>query len=133
MEAVERLLEDAATVAGDSGLIKLGEPANMPYMNKHTKSRFRLWVLVSTLAIMGVATEMLEPYLPRTVLFSVTHVAVLSAALSIFLVFRFNEAYERRWEARKLWGRLVNMSRDFARQSLTLLSHAVVGRSVVHL
>lgn len=73
------------------------------------------------LAIMGVAAELLEPYFPRTELFSVSYVAVLSTALSIFLVFRFNEAYERWWEARKLWGRLVNLSRDFARQATTLL------------
>lgn len=33
----------------------------MPGMNKHTKSRFLLWVLVSTLAIIGVACGSEEP------------------------------------------------------------------------
>ena len=80
----------------------------------------RWWVLL--LIGLAVATELLEPHVARIELFSVVYVGVLSAALSIFLVFRFNEAYERWWEARKLWGGLVNLSRDFARQSLTLLS-----------
>jgi len=80
----------------------------------------RWWLLLLT--VLAVVTELLESYVTRIELFSVVYVGVLSAALSIFLVFRFNEAYERWWEARKLWGRLVNLSRDFARQSLTLLS-----------
>jgi putative membrane protein len=32
--------------------------------------------------------------------------------LSMLLVFRTNSAYDRWWEARKLWGSLVNVSRD---------------------
>ncbi len=42
-------------------------------------------------------------------------------ALGIFLGFRNNTAYDRFWEGRKLWGSLVNTSRSFARQVLTLL------------
>jgi putative membrane protein len=78
------------------------------------------WSILA-LTVMAVGTELLEPYLPQTQVFSVTYVGVFSAALSIFLVFRFNEAYERWWEARKLWGSVVNLSRDFARQVLSLL------------
>jgi ion channel-forming bestrophin family protein len=46
---------------------------------------------------------------------------MMAAALSIFLAFRTNSAYDRWWEARKLWGSLVNDSRTFARQALTLV------------
>ncbi|MGH0034732.1 MAG: bestrophin family protein [Myxococcota bacterium] len=53
--------------------------------------------------------------------FSFAAVGFLVTALSIFLVFRVNEAYARWWEARTLWGRLVNASRGFARQATTLL------------
>ena len=42
-------------------------------------------------------------------------------ALGIFLGFRNNAAYDRWWEGRKLWGSLVNTTRSFARQILTLL------------
>ncbi len=53
--------------------------------------------------------------------FSLSAVALLVTALSIFLVFRVNEAYSRWWEARTLWGGIVNTSRSFTRQILTLL------------
>lgn len=39
---------------------------------------------------------------------------LLGVVLSFLLVFRTNTAYERWWEARKLWGSLVNNSRNLA-------------------
>lgn len=47
--------------------------------------------------------------------------AMMGAGLSVFLAFRNNSAYDRWWEARTLWGALVNESRTFARQVLTLV------------
>jgi putative membrane protein len=38
----------------------------------------------------------------------------LGFAISILLVFRTNTAYDRWWEGRKLWGSLVNSSRNLA-------------------
>jgi putative membrane protein len=46
--------------------------------------------------------------------------SMVGAALSIFLAFRTKSAYDRWWEARTLWGGLVNTSRTLARQALTL-------------
>ena len=43
--------------------------------------------------------------------------AVVGAALGIFVSFRTNSAYDRWWEGRKLWGRLVNTSRHVAVQA----------------
>ncbi|MDA0673849.1 MAG: bestrophin family ion channel [Cyanobacteria bacterium] len=40
---------------------------------------------------------------------------VPSLVLGLLLVFRTNTAYERFWEGRKLWGQLVNASRNLAR------------------
>ena len=40
--------------------------------------------------------------------------SVLGFVISLLLVFRTNTAYERWWEGRKLWGALVNSSRNFA-------------------
>lgn len=39
---------------------------------------------------------------------------ILGFVISLLLVFRTNTAYDRWWEARKLWGGLVNNSRNFA-------------------
>lgn len=40
--------------------------------------------------------------------------SLLGFAISMLLVFRTNTAYERWWEGRKLWGSLINNSRNFA-------------------
>jgi putative membrane protein len=47
-----------------------------------------------------------------------TPITILGAALTIFLAFRTNSAYDRWWEARTLWGGLVNQSRTLVRQIL---------------
>jgi ion channel-forming bestrophin family protein len=39
---------------------------------------------------------------------------MLGFVISLLLVFRTNTAYDRWWEGRKLWGSLVNNSRNFA-------------------
>jgi putative membrane protein len=41
---------------------------------------------------------------------------VPSIVLGLLLVFRTNTAYERFWEGRKLWGSLINITRNLARQ-----------------
>jgi putative membrane protein len=42
--------------------------------------------------------------------------AILGSALAIFLAFRNNNSYNRWWEARTIWGGILNNSRIFARQ-----------------
>lgn len=49
--------------------------------------------------------------------------SLLGIVLSILLVFRTNTAYDRWWEGRKLWGALVNNSRDLA-----LMIHSMLER-----
>ena len=46
--------------------------------------------------------------------------AILGISLAIFHGFCNNAAYDRFWEGRKLWGALVWLSRNIARQVLTL-------------
>ncbi|MBS1781140.1 MAG: hypothetical protein JST70_17575 [Bacteroidetes bacterium] len=48
---------------------------------------------------------------------------LLGFALSLLLVFRTNTAYDRWWEGRKLWGALVNNSRNLALKLNALLPH----------
>lgn len=42
--------------------------------------------------------------------------SLLGVVLGLLLVFRTNTAYDRWWEGRKIWGALLNSSRNFARQ-----------------
>ncbi|MBC7926980.1 MAG: hypothetical protein H7039_15130 [Bryobacteraceae bacterium] len=74
-----------------------------------------LLILDSTVALLYVFGEMKFLGVPSLPL------GMVGAALSIFLAFRTNSAYDRWWEARTLWGSLVNSSRTFARQALTLI------------
>ncbi|MES2781013.1 MAG: bestrophin family protein [Bacteroidota bacterium] len=48
--------------------------------------------------------------------------ALLGMVISLLLVFRTNTAYERWWEGRKLWGNLVNSSRNLAMKLNAMLS-----------
>jgi len=53
---------------------------------------------------------------------------VLGTAVSFYLGFKGNAAYDRLWEARKIWGGIVNTSRTWGLQTRTLVSdHHVNG------
>ncbi|GAB3491499.1 bestrophin family ion channel [Spirosoma knui] len=58
-----------------------------------------------------------NPYLKNL---SLLH-TLLSFVISMLLVFRTNTAYDRWWEGRKLWGSLVNNSRNLALKLQQLL------------
>ena len=47
---------------------------------------------------------------------------MLGFVISLLLVFRTNTAYDRWWEGRKLWGRLVNNSRNLALKMSAILT-----------
>lgn len=53
---------------------------------------------------------------------SIIH-SLLGFVLSLLLVFRTNTAYDRWWEGRKLWGALVNTSRNMAIQLHSMLPY----------
>ena len=48
--------------------------------------------------------------------------SILGAALAFFIGFNNNQAYDRWWEARTVWGAIVNESRTWARQCLHYLA-----------
>lgn len=47
--------------------------------------------------------------------------AILGTAVSLLLAFRTSQSYDRWWEARKIWGAIVNDSRSFVRQVIQFL------------
>jgi len=55
---------------------------------------------------------------------------LVGVALSIFIGFRNNAAYDRWWEGRRLWGSLINTSRSLTRQILTMVSEVPEGRTL---
>ena len=82
----------------------------------HRSDSFRM--LLPGMVAVGIYTAAVA-YL-ETQLFHVTfrnttvvH-SLIGFVLSMLLIFRTNTAYERWWEGRKLWGSLVNNSRNLA-------------------
>lgn len=74
----------------------------------------RLWLIVSMMALYSSAVVVLDFSLPPHYKFGIhanMH-TVLGVFLGMLLGFRNNTAYDRWWEGRKLWGQLVNDSRN---------------------
>ena len=64
-----------------------------------------------------------------------TLITVPGTVIALLLAFRTNSAYDRWWEARIIWGAIVNDSRTWVRQLLTFVSHDDVkwgGLQLVH-
>jgi len=53
----------------------------------------------------------------------ITVPALLGTIISLLLAFRSNQAYDRWWEARILWGAIVNDSRSISRQILSFVEN----------
>ncbi len=86
----------------------------------------RVWPQVSKrlslLLVYDVTVAVLYTHFGFTILAQAgLPLSLFGAALSLFLAFRNNSAYDRWWEARTLWGGLVNHSRTLARRVLTLI------------
>ena len=74
-----------------------------------------LFVIIVGLVIHYFASTFsnILPDMPLTV------AALLGTSISILLSFKMNQSYERWWEARKVWGAIVNDSRTLARQAIS--------------
>ncbi|KPX46139.1 bestrophin family ion channel [Pseudomonas syringae pv. tagetis] len=72
-----------------------------------------LWDLAVTVDVMLIEGKGIDfPLMPLT---------LLCSALIVLISFRNSSAYNRWWEARTLWGAMVNSSRSYGRQVLTLI------------
>ncbi len=72
-----------------------------------------IWDVLVTLEFMlFFNTRFTLPLMPLT---------LLGSALVVLVSFRNSSAYNRWWEARTLWGMLVNSSRSYGRQVLSLI------------
>lgn len=77
-------------------------------------------MLLGVVAI-GLAVALFDRVSGVAMPFSPVPFQIVGVALAILLGFRNNAAYDRWWEGRKIWGGIVNASRAFARQALTLI------------
>ncbi|BBU46301.1 bestrophin family protein [Pseudomonas monteilii] len=56
---------------------------------------------------------------------SATPFTLLGLSLSIFMSFRNNACYDRWWEGRKAWGKLIIETRSFVRESVVIADEAL--------
>ena len=70
-----------------------------------------------------IMTPIKEPPLPT---------ALFGTAIALFMGFRTNAAYARWWEARTLWGALINASRSLARITRSLTKGEPEGSEMRH-
>ncbi len=72
-------------------------------------------ILVGILsAVICVIAKVCEKYFHINLGLEIAPYEIIGAALGLLLVLRTNAGYDRWWEARKLWGGIVNQSRNLA-------------------
>jgi len=77
---------------------------------------FYRWQLLAAVALaVTLSTVLYLELLDRHLALPLSVVSALGTAISFFVAFFTAQAYDRWWEARKVWGSLVNDSRSFAR------------------
>src|ERR1700722_2964121 len=81
------------------------------YILKQTKVEF-LYTLVIAIFV-SVLTYKLDFAIPNM---PINVPAFLGTAISVLLSFKLSQSYDRWWEARKIWGTIVNESRTFTLQ-----------------
>ena len=80
-----------------------------------------IWKRVGAMVLLSVVVMALEHRLPSTgIQLGAVPLTLMGLTLAIFLGFRNTVAYERWWEARTLWGELVIVARNLARQTVNL-------------
>jgi putative membrane protein len=84
----------------------------------HTKRN--LWFLVATCTLTFISTYFVDTTIFKVLSFPT---GLVGTALAFLIGFRNNSAYDRWWEARKIWGKLINDSRHFSLKVISFLSN----------
>ena len=82
--------------------------------------KYDLIIVLSVSLSALFVTDRYEELLPEMPL---TIPAFIGTAISILLSFKLSQSYDRWWEARKIWGAIVNDSRSFVIQLQSLTSN----------
>ena len=88
----------------------------MHIKKNYTAFQMAIWTRFETLAFILIITACVSAYyfFDLTWLkFPWTPLALIGTAVAFVIGFQNNDAYGRIWEARKIWGGIVNTSRTF--------------------
>ena len=82
----------------------------------HWSIRPLLWALLYSLALSGLAY-----FLEIVIALPWQPVSIIGIAVAFYLGFKNSSSYDRSWEARKIWGGIVNNSRAFGASVLAFV------------
>ena len=85
----------------------------LPFSYIFYKVKYEMLIVFVLGIIIHFLTEEFFTYLPAMPL---TIATFLGTAISVLLSFKMSQSYDRWWEARKVWGAIVNDSRSFVLQ-----------------
>ena len=85
----------------------------------YSHTRRNLWFLVAVCTCTFVSTYFADVTVFKALSFPA---GLIGTALAFLIGFRNNSAYDRWWEARKIWGKLINDSRHFSLKVISFLS-----------
>jgi len=80
--------------------------------------KYEMLIVLVLGIVIHFLTECFYTYVPEMPL---TIATFLGTAISVLLSFKMSQSYDRWWEARKVWGAIVNDSRSFVLQLQTFL------------
>ena len=103
---------------------------NIPF--RYVFGKIRYEVLVITLYAVGIALLYNNFHVTR-ISIPLAVPGILGTVISLLLGFRSNQAYDRWWEARHIWGAIVNDSRTLTRQVLCFTEVDFEGDGVQHM
>lgn len=86
--------------------------------------------MIYSIAICVLAYILNETLIRKHFEFPVFVTSLIGTALAFFIGFNSNQAYDRWWEARKIWGALVNDSRTWARMILSYPVSSAAGHAI---
>lgn len=81
------------------------------YIFKMVKYEMLIVIILAT--VIYFIAGVVDPYIPEMPL---TIATFLGTGISVLLSFKMSQSYDRWWEARKIWGAIVNDSRSFVLQ-----------------
>lgn len=77
---------------------------------------FSAWSSIVTLLYLQLKSHDINASLP------IAPLGTIGVAVAFYIGFKNNQSYDRYWEARKIWGGIVNVSRSFTNQILSFIS-----------
>src|SRR5690349_13045707 len=91
---------------------------NIPFKYVFGKIKYELVVITFYATLV---TVLYNTYHLRHISIPISIPTILGTVISLLLGFRSNQAYDRWWEARHVWGAIVNDSRTIARQIMSFI------------